>query len=248
MLRFVTSLFGGIFTLVTTGALFVVLMIVAVFWMYGRDLPNHQQLASYTPPTISRVYSGQGRIIDEFAQERRLFAPSEDIPDLVKAAFVSAEDKNFYQHKGYDPIGIVSAAVDAAQGEGLRGASTITQQVMKNFLLSGDRTAERKIKELILAARVEQALDKEKILELYMNEIFLGQNSYGVAAAAQTYFNKNLSDLAPHEAAYLATLPKAPSTYHPVRQRERATDGLPRYSQSPVRAAPRSSTQEPYLA
>lgn len=224
MLRFVTSLFGGIFTLVTTGALFVVLMIVAVFWMYGRDLPNHQQLASYTPPTISRVYSGQGRIIDEFAQERRLFAPSEDIPDLVKAAFVSAEDKNFYQHKGYDPIGIVSAAVDAAQGEGLRGASTITQQVMKNFLLSGDRTAERKIKELILAARVEQALDKEKILELYMNEIFLGQNSYGVAAAAQTYFNKNLSDLAPHEAAYLATLPKAPSTYHPVRQRERATD------------------------
>jgi penicillin-binding protein 1A len=224
LLRFVTSLFGGIFTLVTTGALFVVLMIVAVFWMYGRDLPNHQQLASYTPPTISRVYSGQGRIIDEFAQERRLFAPSEDIPDLVKAAFVSAEDKNFYQHKGYDPIGIVSAAVDAAQGEGLRGASTITQQVMKNFLLSGDRTAERKIKELILAARVEQALDKEKILELYMNEIFLGQNSYGVAAAAQTYFNKNLSDLAPHEAAYLATLPKAPSTYHPVRQRERATD------------------------
>jgi penicillin-binding protein 1A len=224
LLRFVTSLFGGIFTLVTTGALFVVLMIVAVFWMYGRDLPNHQQLASYTPPTISRVYSGQGRIIDEFSLERRLFAPSEDIPDLVKAAFVSAEDKNFYQHKGYDPIGIVSAAVDAAQGEGLRGASTITQQVMKNFLLSGDRTAERKIKELILAARVEQALDKEKILELYMNEIFLGQNSYGVAAAAQTYFNKNLSDLAPHEAAYLATLPKAPSTYHPVRQRERATD------------------------
>ena len=224
MLRFVTSLFGGIFTLVTTGALFVALMIVAVFWMYGRDLPNHQQLASYTPPTISRVYSGQGRIIDEFAQERRLFAPSEDIPDLVKAAFVSAEDKNFYQHKGYDPIGIVSAAVDAAQGERLRGASTITQQVMKNFLLSGDRTAERKIKELILAARVEQALDKEKILELYMNEIFLGQNSYGVAAAAQTYFNKNLSDLAPHEAAYLATLPKAPSTYHPVRQRERATE------------------------
>ena len=224
MIRFITGILGGIFTLVTTGLLFVALLIGAVFWMYGRDLPNHEQLAQYTPPTISRVFSGEGKIIDEFARERRLYASADEIPDLVKQAFISAEDKNFYTHAGYDPMGIMKAAMDAAQGGRLRGASTITQQVMKNFLLSGDRKIERKIKEIILAARVEQALSKDKILELYMNEIFLGQNSFGVAAAAQTYFNKTLSQLEPHEAAYLATLPKAPSTYHPVRERERALD------------------------
>ncbi|MEM7296334.1 MAG: PBP1A family penicillin-binding protein, partial [Pseudomonadota bacterium] len=167
----------------------------------------------------------EGKIIDEFATERRLFASSDEIPELVKAAFISAEDKNFYSHKGYDPRGIVAAAVDAirSRGQDLRGASTITQQVMKNFLLDGSRSAERKIKELILASRIEQSMDKEKILELYLNEIFLGQNSYGVAAAAQTYFNKPLSELEPQEAAYLAAVPKAPSTYHPVKHRERAT-------------------------
>jgi len=194
----------------------------AVFWMYGRDLPSHEALAQYTPPTISRIYSGQGRIIDEFAKERRLFTPIEDVPDLVKQAFISAEDKNFYNHKGYDVLGIIKAALDAARGGRLRGASTITQQVMKNFLLSADRSAERKVKELILAARLEQTLSKEKILELYLNEIFLGQNSYGVTAAAQTYFNKTLDELSPEEVAYLVVLPKAPSNYHPVRQMERA--------------------------
>nr|WP_216859348.1 PBP1A family penicillin-binding protein [Sulfitobacter aestuariivivens] len=201
----------------------VALTIGAVFWMYGRDLPSHESLAQYTPPTISRIYSGQGRLIDEFAKERRLFVSAETIPDLVKQAFISAEDKNFYQHDGYDLRGIGAAAFDAVKSRGrdVRGASTITQQVMKNFLLSGDRRAERKIKEIILAARIEQTLSKEKILELYMNEIFLGQNSYGVAAASQTYFNKTLSDLAPHEAAFLASLPKAPSDYHPVRQKDR---------------------------
>ncbi len=224
MLRALLSFFGGIFTLIVTGALFVALIAGGVIWMYSSDLPNHEELARYTPKTISRVYSGEGKIIDEFALERRLFVPAEDIPDLVKQAFISAEDKNFYEHKGYDPMGIASAVVDAAQGARLRGASTITQQVMKNFLLSSDRSIERKMKEILLAARVEQALDKEKILELYLNEIFLGQNSYGVAAAAQTYFNKNLNELAPHEAAYLAALPKAPSNYHPVREVERATE------------------------
>nr|WP_245224421.1 PBP1A family penicillin-binding protein [Ruegeria sp. HKCCE4150] len=201
----------------------VALVIGAVFWMYGRDLPSHESLAQYKPPTISRIYSGKGQLIDEFAQERRLFTPSEDIPDLVKQAFISAEDKNFYTHQGYDPRGIVAAGVEAVRtkGETVRGASTITQQVMKNFLLSGDRRAERKIKEIILATRLEDTLDKEQILELYMNEIFLGQNSYGVTAAAQTYFNKTLQELAPHEAAMLAAMPKAPSDYHPVRQKER---------------------------
>ncbi|WP_415920346.1 penicillin-binding protein 1A [Tateyamaria sp. SN6-1] len=223
MFRFILSFFGGIFTTVTMGAMMIALSIGAVFWMYGRDLPSHESLAQYQPATISRIYSGEGQIIDEFAQERRLFAPADTIPDLVKQAFISAEDKNFYTHDGYDLRGIGSAAYDAvrSRGQDVRGASTITQQVMKNFLLSGDRQAERKIKEIILAARVEEALSKEKILELYMNEIFLGQNSYGVAAASQTYFNKKLSDLAPHEAAFLASLPKAPSDFHPVRRKDR---------------------------
>ncbi len=222
MLRFVASFFGGIFSWLTIGAIMVALTIGAIFWMYGRDLPNHEQLAQYAPPTISRIYSGEGRMIDEFAQERRLYAPSDEIPDLVKQAFISAEDKNFYTHKGYDPLAMVAAGLEAARGGQLRGASTITQQVMKNFLLSSDRTAERKIKELILASRLEETLSKDKILELYLNEIFLGQNSFGVAAAAQTYFNKTLGELSPAEAAYLAVLPKAPSKYHPVRHREQA--------------------------
>src|SRR6056297_1829110 len=127
MFRALTSAIGGFFTLVTTGALFVALVGLAVFWMYGRELPSHEQLATYTPKTISRIYSTEGRIIDEFAVERRLFVPAEDVPDLVKAAFISAEDKNFYSHRGYDPMGIASALMDAAQGERLRGASTITQ-------------------------------------------------------------------------------------------------------------------------
>ncbi len=223
MFRFILSFFGGIFTTLTMSIGMVALTIGAIFWMYGRDLPSHESLAQYTPPTISRIYSGQGRLIDEFAKERRLFAPANTIPDLVKQAFISAEDKNFYQHDGYDLRGIGAAAVDAVKSRGrdVRGASTITQQVMKNFLLSGDRRAERKIKEIILAARLEETLPKEKILELYLNEIFLGQNSYGVAAASQTYFNKTLGELAPHEAAFLASLPKAPSDYHPVRRKDR---------------------------
>ncbi len=223
MIRFILSFFGAIFSLVTLGIFMAALTIGAVFWMYGRDLPSHESLAQYKPPTISRIYSGEGNLIDEFAQERRLFTPSEEIPDLVKQAFISAEDKNFYSHQGYDIRGIVAAGVEAVKtkGETVRGASTITQQVMKNFLLSGDRRAERKIKEIILATRLEDTLDKEQILELYMNEIFLGQNSYGVTAAAQTYFNKTLQELAPHEAAMLAAMPKAPSDYHPVRQKER---------------------------
>ncbi len=224
MLRFIFSFFGGIFTWVTLGIMMAALSVGAVFWMYGRDLPNHEQLAQYTPPTISRVYSGEGRIVDEFAEERRLFVSAEEIPELVKNAFISAEDKNFYQHKGYDPRGMLAAAIDAARGGKLRGASTITQQVMKNFLLTSDRSAERKVKELILASRLEQTLSKDKILELYLNEIFLGQNSYGVAAAAQTYYNKTLSQLTADEAAYLAALAQRPGNLHPVRQLEPAFD------------------------
>ncbi len=226
MLRFIGSFLGGIFTMITLGTLFAALSIGAIFYMYSRDLPSHESLAQYSPPTISRIYSGEGRMMDEFAKERRIFAASEEIPELVKHAFISAEDKNFYTHKGYDARGIAAAAVEAvrSRGKDIRGASTITQQVMKNFLLGGERKAERKIKEIILATRIEETLNKEKILELYLNEIFLGQNSYGVAAAAQTYFNKTLSELAPHEAAMLAAMPQAPSDYHPVRAKERVTE------------------------
>lgn len=225
MIRFILSFLGAIFTAVTLGLFVLAATIGAVFFIYGRDLPSHESLAQYTPPTISRIYSGEGQIIDEFSRERRLFTPIEDIPDLVKQAFVSAEDKNFYTHKGYDMRGIVSAGIDAVKsgGSDIRGASTITQQVMKNFLLGGERRAERKIKEIILATRLEETLSKDKILELYLNEIFLGQNSYGVTAAAQTYFNKTLAELAPHEAAFLASLPKAPSQFHPVRRKDRVT-------------------------
>ncbi len=224
ILRPIMSFFGAIFSMLTLGLAMAALTVGAVFYMYGKDLPTYETLAQYTPKTISRVYSSEGQIIDEFAVERRLFTPANEIPDLVKQAFISAEDKNFYTHQGYDPRGMAAAFVDAVRTRGaeLRGASTITQQVMKNFLLSSDRTAERKIKEIILAVRMEQSMSKERILELYLNEIFLGQNSYGVTAAAQTYFNKSLSQLTVEEAAYLAVLPKAPSTYHPVREMERA--------------------------
>ncbi len=223
MLRFVLSVLGSLFSFVTLIVLVVAVGIGAIFFVYGRDLPSHESLANYTPPTISRIYSGEGRIIDEFSRERRLFTPAEEIPVLVKQAFISAEDKNFYTHQGYDARGIAAALVEAVQtrGQTVRGASTITQQVMKNFLLSGDRRIERKIKEIILATRIEDTLDKERILELYLNEIFLGQNSYGVTAAAQTYFNKPLRDLAPHEAAFLASMPQAPGKTHPVFQKER---------------------------
>ena len=223
MLRFIGSFFGAIFTMVTMGLLFAALTIGGIFYMYSRDLPSSDSLANYAPPTISRIYSAEGAVMDEFATERRMFVPIGDIPDLVKNAFISAEDKHFYTHAGYDVEGMVAAARDAilSGGRNTRGASTITQQVMKNFLLSGDRSAERKIKEIILAARLEKTLTKDKILELYLNEIFLGQNSYGVAAAAQTYFNKDLADLTPHEAAMLASMPKAPSDFHPVRNKER---------------------------
>lgn len=212
--------------MVTLGIMFAALTIGGIFYMFSADLPSTESLAQYSPPTISRIYSGEGRIVDEFAQERRLFVPADEIPDLVKHAFVAAEDQRFYTHQGYDATGMIAAFRDAilTRGQTVRGASTITQQVMKNFLLSGDRTGERKIKEIILAVRLEKTLSKEKILELYLNEIFLGQNSYGVAAAAQTYFNKALTELTPGEAAYLATLPKAPSDLHPVRNKDRALE------------------------
>ena len=226
MIRFVLSFLGAIFAWIVTAAFFVALTVGAIFWIYSRDLPSHEQLAQYAPKTISRIYSGEGKLIDEFAEERRIFVPIEDIPAQVKEAFISAEDKNFYTHPGYDPVGMAKAAYAAvvSGGKNMRGASTITQQVMKNFLLSSDRSIERKIKEVVLAARVSHTLSKDKVLELYLNEIDLGFLSFGVASAAQTYFNKSLDQLTLAEAAYLAGLPKAPYGYHPVKNRQAAIE------------------------
>ncbi|MCG8359341.1 MAG: penicillin-binding protein 1A [Kiloniellales bacterium] len=197
-----------------------------VFYRYGRDLPAHQQLAGYEPPTVTRVHAGDGRLLAEFAKERRVFVPIKAIPLRVTNAFLSAEDQNFYQHPGVDIPAVLRAAVTnlANLGQNKRpvGASTITQQVAKNFLLTNEVSIERKVREALLAFRIEQAISKERILELYLNEIYLGFRSYGVAAAALNYFNKSLDELTVAEAAYLAALPKAPNNYHPIRKPEAA--------------------------
>ena len=221
-------LVGSLFSLLSTGAMFAVAGIAGLVYLYGRDLPGHDDLVSYHPKMLTRVYSGEGQVIAEFYRERRVFVPIDEIPKLVKNAFISAEDKNFYTHPGVDAVGIAKAvtrfvmARAAGRPARLSGASTITQQVMKNFKVGSARSFERKIKEAILAVRISSALSKELILELYLNDIFLGQNTYGVVAAAQRYFGKTLEELTPEDAAYLAALPKAPSDLHPVRQYDRA--------------------------
>ena len=190
-------------------------------WYFGRDLPDYQQLAHYQPPIMTRVQAGDGRLLAEYATERRIFVPIQAIPKPVINAFLSAEDKNFYNHHGVDPVSILRAAItDVSRFRANRrpvGASTITQQVAKNMLLSNEVSIERKIKEILLATRIEAALPKERILELYLNEIYLGSGAYGVAAAALTYFDKPLDELTLGEAAFLAGLPKAPNRYSPAR-------------------------------
>ncbi len=217
---------GFIFAWASLGVLFGGISFLGVLTLYSKDLPDHEQLANYAPPTLSRVYSGDGYVLDEFVRERRIFTPADEIPEIVKQAFISAEDKNFYVHSGYDARGIFSALLTAVQtrGENVRGASTITQQVMKNFLLDGSREIERKIREIILATRVERYLTKDQILALYMNDVFLGQSSYGVTAAASNYFGRTLEDLTIAQAAFLAIHLKNPNDYHPVRNREAALE------------------------
>lgn len=194
----------------------------AVFLHYGKGLPDYRQLADYEPPIMTRVHAGNGQLIAEFARQQRAFVPIEAIPDVVKQAFISAEDQHFYEHFGVDMIGIARAVITNVKnlGSGRRpvGASTITQQVAKNFLLTNETSLERKIKEAILAIRIEKAFTKSHILELYLNEIYLGFGSYGVAAAALNYFDKSLDELTLADAAFLAGLPKAPNNYHPVRK------------------------------
>ncbi|AQS41634.1 MAG: 1A family penicillin-binding protein [Candidatus Tokpelaia hoelldobleri] len=191
-----------------------------------QELPDYAVLEKYEPPVMTRIHASDGALMGEFATERRLYIPIQAVPDIVKAAFVSAEDKNFYRHKGLDPEGLARAVVNNIKnvGEGRRpeGASTITQQVAKNFLLNSDTTLQRKVKEAILAMRIEKAYSKDRILELYLNEIYLGQRSYGIAAAALTYFNKAVNELTLEEAAYLAALPKGPGNYDPFKYPEKA--------------------------
>jgi penicillin-binding protein 1A len=225
MIRRFAQFIGFIFA--TSAIVFVIVSAVvgAVVWKYEQDLPDYSQLQNYEPPVMTRVHASDGSLLAEYYHERRLYLPSSAIPPLVKEAFIAAEDKNFYSHRGFDPEGIVRAAFILAEGsKHVQGASTITQQVAKNFLLSNERTLDRKIREILLSMRIEQAYSKDKILELYLNEIYLGLSNYGVAAAALNYFNKSVHELTISEAAYLAALPKEPSALHPFRNHERAVD------------------------
>lgn len=200
-----------------------------VVWQAAKDLPDYESLAKYEPPVMTRIHAHDGSLIAEYARERRIFVPINTIPKPVINAFLSAEDKRFFEHGGLDFKGIARAVYRLVQSKikgtsrRTEGASTITQQVAKNFLLSSDRTIDRKIKEAILAIRIESAYSKERILELYLNEIYFGIGSYGVAAASLNYFGKELKDLTIEEAAYLAALPKAPNNYHPYRHTKKAT-------------------------
>ena len=216
-------------SLVSTGFFFAILGLVIIIALLGKfslDIPDYHQLEKYEPPVTTRLYAGDGQLLMEYAAEKRVFVPIDKIPDIVKQAFIAAEDKHFYEHSGIDYFGIIRAMFNNLKniGTGRRpaGASTITQQVAKNFLLNSEVSYIRKIKEAILANRMNKAFTKDHILELYLNEIYLGNRAYGVAAAALNYFDKPLNELAPHEAAYLAALPKGPNNYHPIRKHDAA--------------------------
>jgi penicillin-binding protein 1A len=227
-MRLLLRFFGLLFAAGTI--LFVVGVAAAagLLWHYSKSLPDYSQLQDYEPAVMTRVHAADGSLLAEYARERRLYVPIQAIPKLVTSAFVAAEDKNFYEHGGIDFSGIARAAVLFVQqyGSGRRpqGASTITQQVAKNFLLTNEVSFARKIKEALLSMKIERTFSKEKILELYLNEIYLGMGAYGVAAASLLYFDKSVHELTPAEVAYLAALPKAPNNYHPFRQRERALE------------------------
>jgi penicillin-binding protein 1A len=226
-LRWIGRLAAMALTLVVATAVIGAAVAYRSYERIAADLPTVDGLKQYQPPVMSRIYASDERLIAELAKERRIFVPITAVPDVVKQAFVSAEDQKFWTHHGVDPVAIVRAAIFDLQNLGHHrrpiGASTITQQVARNMLLgTNERTLERKVKEAILAIRVEDTLPKERILELYLNEIYFGLQTYGVAAAAQTYFNKNLDEITLPEAAFLASLPKAPNNYNPFRFPEAA--------------------------
>ena len=204
--------------------LVIVFFTLSTLWYFSIGLPDYKKLSNYQPPISSRVYSGDGRLIAEYAIQKRLFVPFNSIPETVVNAFLSAEDKNFFNHPGIDAKGILRATFNniknLSQNKRLEGASTITQQVAKNFLLTNEVSLKRKIKEAILAFRIERAYSKERILELYLNQIYLGQGTYGIAAASLEYFDKSIKELNYVDAALLAALPKAPSKYNPYKYPE----------------------------
>ncbi|MDE2372657.1 MAG: penicillin-binding protein 1A [Hyphomicrobiales bacterium] len=222
LLRFLGFLFAAgtiVFIVGVAGA-------AAVIWHFSKDLPDYTQLKNYEPPVMTRVHAADGSLLAEYADERRLYLPIQAVPKLVINAFIAAEDKSFYQHPGIDISGIARAALLYVENFGSsrrpQGASTITQQVAKNFLLTNEVSITRKIKEALLALRIERAYSKDKILELYLNQIYLGLGAYGVAAASLLYFDKSVHELTVAEAAYLAALPKGPNNYNPFRRREEA--------------------------
>jgi penicillin-binding protein 1A len=220
--------FGLLFTAGTILFLIGVTATAGLMWHFSKDLPDYSQLQDYEPPVMTRVHAADGSLVAEYATERRLYIPIQAVPKLVINAFLAAEDKNFYDHGGLDFAGIARAAVIYFQNYGSnrrpQGASTITQQVAKNFLLTNEISFERKIKEALLALRIERTYSKDKILELYLNEIYLGLGAYGIAAASLIYFDKSVHELNLQEAAYLAALPKAPTSLNPYRQRDRAVE------------------------
>ena len=191
-------------------------MVAGLFWHFSHGLPDHKQLADYQPATVSRLYAADGRLLAEYAKEKRVFVPVAAMPKRLLQAFVAAEDQRFFTHPGVDFIGLLRAVVANVTNPGKRpeGASGITQQVAKNFLLNNQATLARKIREAILAFRIEETYSKERILELYLNEIYLGAGNYGVAPAALNYFDASLGELTLSEIAYLAALPKAPNRYN----------------------------------
>lgn len=223
-LRFLGFLFAAGTILFVVG----VAATAGLLWHFSKDLPDYSQLQDYEPPVTTRVHAADGSLVAEYARERRLYIPIQAVPKLVINGFLAAEDKNFYEHGGLDFTGIARAGINFIQNYGSsrrpQGASTITQQVAKNFLLTNEVSISRKVKEALLALKIERTYSKEKILELYLNEIYLGLGAYGVAAASLVYFDKSVNELTIPEVAYLASLPKAPNNYHPFRQRERAIE------------------------
>jgi penicillin-binding protein 1A len=227
-MRFLVRFLGFLFAVGTVVFLVGVGAVAGAIWHFSKDLPDYSQLQDYEPPIMTRVHAVDGSLLGEYARERRLYLPIQAMPKLVINAFLAAEDKNFYEHGGIDYSGMARAAILYAQNYGSnrrpQGASTITQQVAKNFLLTNEVSFTRKIKEALLAMRIERAYSKDRILELYLNEIYLGLGAYGIAAASLVYFDKSVNELTIAEASYLASLPKAPAALHPVRNRDRAIE------------------------
>ncbi len=227
-MRLLVRFVGFLFAAGTVVFLVGVAAAAGLIWHYSKDLPDYSQLQDYEPPVMTRVHAADGALLGEYAKERRLYLPIQAVPKLVINAFLAAEDKNFYEHGGIDYTGMARAALLYVQNFGSnrrpQGASTITQQVAKNFLLTNEVSFTRKIKEALLAMRIERAYSKDKILELYLNEIYLGLGAYGIAAASLVYFDKSVNDLTVAEAAYLAAMPKAPGALHPVRNHDRAVE------------------------